>query len=139
MSSFSEYKGEDYDLNKKIIPTMPKIQQAYDPEVDTNTKTTVKILNSESEGFLMVDGVSPIGFTLNNGMKVLGPMALFAKSVFQWKVSASTVVCPVEPNGFLTCEQPGSLSPKEYCLIFIFPTKDIILKKLMLLFLSDVS
>lgn len=87
MSSLtSEYKGQDYDPNQKIIPEIQVIRPVHDPEMDTSAKATVTIVNNESDGFLMVDGVSPIGFTLNNGMKVMGPMALFSKSVFQWKV-----------------------------------------------------
>ncbi|XP_055333718.1 NADH dehydrogenase [ubiquinone] 1 alpha subcomplex assembly factor 3-like isoform X1 [Paramacrobiotus metropolitanus] len=95
-SSSWEYKGEEYDPNKKIIPFMPKISQQYDPEVDTASKTTVTLLNKDlhGEGILMVDSVSPIGFKLNNSMHVLGPMALFSKTVFQWKVADIDDIAP---------------------------------------------
>ncbi|XP_055333726.1 NADH dehydrogenase [ubiquinone] 1 alpha subcomplex assembly factor 3-like isoform X2 [Paramacrobiotus metropolitanus] len=61
-SSSWEYKGEEYDPNKKIIPFMPKISQQYDPEVDTASKTTVTLLNKDlhGEGILMVDSVADI-------------------------------------------------------------------------------
>lgn len=42
-------------------------------------KTTVSILNQEVEGGLMINAFSQMGFRLNNGMMVLGPMAIFPK------------------------------------------------------------
>lgn len=42
-------------------------------------KTTVSILNQEAEGGLMINAFSQMGFRLNNGMMVIGPMAIFPK------------------------------------------------------------
>lgn len=46
---------------------------------DGDGKTSVSIMNNEVEGSLMVNAFSQMGFRLNNGMMVLGPMALFPK------------------------------------------------------------
>lgn len=42
-------------------------------------KTTVSILNQEAEAGLMINAFSQMGFRLNNGMMVLGPMAIFPR------------------------------------------------------------
>jgi NADH dehydrogenase [ubiquinone] 1 alpha subcomplex assembly factor 3 len=42
-------------------------------------KTTVSILNQEAEAGLMINAFSQMGFRLNNGMMVIGPMAIFPK------------------------------------------------------------
>ncbi|XP_068248094.1 NADH dehydrogenase [ubiquinone] 1 alpha subcomplex assembly factor 3 [Palaemon carinicauda] len=49
-------------------------------------KTTARVLNQEVGAGLMVDGYSQNGFRLNNGMSVIGPIALFPKSVLSWRV-----------------------------------------------------
>lgn len=42
-------------------------------------KTTVSILNKEVDAGLMINAFSQMGFRLNNGMMVVGPMAIFPK------------------------------------------------------------
>ena len=42
-------------------------------------KTKVSIMNQEAEAGLMINAFSQMGFRLNNGMMVLGPMAIFSK------------------------------------------------------------
>lgn len=50
-------------------------------------KTTVTILNNEEGSNLMINGFSEVGFHLNNDITVLGPMAIFSKSVLSWNVN----------------------------------------------------
>lgn len=42
-------------------------------------KTSVSILNQEIDGGLMINSFSQMGFRLNNGIMVIGPMAIFPK------------------------------------------------------------
>lgn len=42
-------------------------------------KTSVQILNKELDLGLMINSFSQVGFRLNNGMMILGPMAIFPK------------------------------------------------------------
>ncbi|KAI4468439.1 nuclear protein e3-3 [Holotrichia oblita] len=53
---------------------------------DGEGKTTVNILNNEEGVSLMINGFSQTGFRLNNDMTVLGPMAIFPRSVLSWNV-----------------------------------------------------
>ncbi|KAF4519512.1 hypothetical protein B566_EDAN010697 [Ephemera danica] len=50
-------------------------------------KTTVTILNNEVDVGLMIDSYSQMGFRLNNGMVILGPLALFPRSALAWNIS----------------------------------------------------
>lgn len=56
---------------------------------DGEGKTTVNILNNEEGVNLMINGFSQTGFRLNNDMTVLGPMAIFPRSVLSWNVGKS--------------------------------------------------
>ncbi|KAJ8960899.1 hypothetical protein NQ318_020198 [Aromia moschata] len=51
-------------------------------------KTTVQILNKETELGLMIDGISQVGFRLNNDITILGPMVIFPRSVLSWDVGS---------------------------------------------------
>lgn len=51
-------------------------------------KTTVAVLNKERDDMLLVDSYSTVGFRLNNGLFVVGPVALFPRSVLQWRVQS---------------------------------------------------
>lgn len=42
-------------------------------------KTKVNILNMEIEMGLMINSYSQVGFRLNNGLNVIGPMAIFQR------------------------------------------------------------
>jgi hypothetical protein len=75
------------DPNALRIPDQPLLYPAFNPEVDTTSKTTVKVLNNEEDGYLLVNSYSQMGFKFNNGTTAFGPIALFPKSVFQWRVS----------------------------------------------------
>ncbi|XP_041970505.1 NADH dehydrogenase [ubiquinone] 1 alpha subcomplex assembly factor 3 [Aricia agestis] len=52
-------------------------------------KTTVRILNQEPDLGLIIDGYSNFGFRLNNGVTVLGPMAIFPRTILSWQVRNS--------------------------------------------------
>ncbi|XP_053622182.1 NADH dehydrogenase [ubiquinone] 1 alpha subcomplex assembly factor 3 [Plodia interpunctella] len=58
---------------------------AYDGE----GKTTVRVLNMEPELGLMIDSYATYGFRLNNGVTVLGPIAIFPRTVLSWQVRSS--------------------------------------------------
>ncbi|XP_023227952.1 NADH dehydrogenase [ubiquinone] 1 alpha subcomplex assembly factor 3-like [Centruroides sculpturatus] len=49
-------------------------------------KTVAIMINKEAESNLMIDSYSNFGFRLNNNLFVLGPLAIFPRSVLQWNV-----------------------------------------------------
>ncbi|XP_034943634.1 NADH dehydrogenase [ubiquinone] 1 alpha subcomplex assembly factor 3 [Chelonus insularis] len=53
---------------------------------DGDGKTTVTILNKDWNYGLMVDSLSVLGFSLNIGVKIVGPMILFPKTVLGWNL-----------------------------------------------------
>ncbi|CAH1795525.1 unnamed protein product [Owenia fusiformis] len=60
-------------------------QHSYDQSHESD-KTTVRIMNMEQDLGIMVDTFSPHGFRLNNGFQIIGPCALFPRSVLHWNV-----------------------------------------------------
>jgi NADH dehydrogenase [ubiquinone] 1 alpha subcomplex assembly factor 3 len=46
----------------------------------------VTILNKEEGTGIFVDAYSTLGFVLNNGLRILGPCAVFPRSVLHWNV-----------------------------------------------------
>jgi len=86
-------------------------------------KSTVSILNDEMDG-LGINGFSQLGFLLNNGLRVIGPCAVFPRSVLQWNVgwldrvglskSASAVTDGFEWN--MKMLSADLLSACDYCL-----------------------
>ncbi|KAI4493304.1 hypothetical protein M0802_009472 [Mischocyttarus mexicanus] len=52
-------------------------------------KTTVTILNKHEHSLLLINDYSQTGFTLNNGITMIGPMILFSKSLFFWNISSA--------------------------------------------------
>lgn len=55
-------------------------------------KTTVRVLNQDQDLGLMIDAYATYGFKLNNGLTVLGPMAIFPRTVFSWQVADSEAI-----------------------------------------------
>ncbi|XP_045458038.1 NADH dehydrogenase [ubiquinone] 1 alpha subcomplex assembly factor 3 [Melitaea cinxia] len=55
-------------------------------------KTTVRIINQEQELGLMIDSFSTVGFRLNNGITVLGPIAIFPRTILSWQVRTSNEI-----------------------------------------------
>ncbi|EAT39375.1 AAEL008811-PA [Aedes aegypti] len=51
-------------------------------------KTSVSILNREADAGLLINSFSQVGFRLSNDMKVIGPMAIFPRSVLSWNVES---------------------------------------------------
>lgn len=52
-------------------------------------KTSVRVLNKELDRGLMIDAYSQAGFRLNNGINVVGPMAIFPRTVLSWNVGTA--------------------------------------------------
>ncbi|XP_012270880.1 NADH dehydrogenase [ubiquinone] 1 alpha subcomplex assembly factor 3 isoform X2 [Orussus abietinus] len=52
-------------------------------------KTTATVLNIDYSYGLMIDGCSVLGFQLNNGINVIGPMIIFPKTVLNWNIASS--------------------------------------------------
>lgn len=67
---------------KKTLHVQSPLQSAYDGD----GKTYVSILNSDQDAPLMIDGYSMMGFRLNNGLFVVGPVALFPHSILSWNI-----------------------------------------------------
>lgn len=60
---------------------------AVDEDGDMNAmRSTVTILNQEQEEGIFIDSYSNIGFKLNNGIQIIGPCAVFPRSVLHWNV-----------------------------------------------------
>ena len=51
-------------------------------------KTTVSILNHEVDKGIFIDSYSSMGFTLNTGIKIIGPCAIFPRSALHWNVGS---------------------------------------------------
>ncbi|XP_063708455.1 NADH dehydrogenase [ubiquinone] 1 alpha subcomplex assembly factor 3 [Culicoides brevitarsis] len=62
--------------------------RSYSGAYDCDGKTTMSLLNADHEYGLMVDSYSQLGFRLNNRVFVLGPMAIFPKTVLSWDVAS---------------------------------------------------
>lgn len=71
-------------IGKAFKPRLPVRWASYEGD----GKTTVSVLNKDRGDMLLVDSYSTTGFRLNNGLFVFGPIALFPKSVLQWKVKS---------------------------------------------------
>ncbi|KDR20135.1 NADH dehydrogenase [ubiquinone] 1 alpha subcomplex assembly factor 3 [Zootermopsis nevadensis] len=90
-----------YWFYKENLPIISVRHHSYDPD----GKTTVQILNRNVEG-LMINSYSQFGFRLNNGMYILGPMAIFPRTVLSWNVGSErdinedslSLFCLLEPK-----------------------------------------
>ena len=88
----------------------------FDAAYEGPGKTTVNILN-ENKDKLMVDGFSRVGFTLNNEMRAMGPIALFPDAVFQWNIKDTL---SVTADAFVLFEL---LDPKPEIVFFGYGSK----------------
>lgn len=59
--------------------TRVRCNQTGTSSYEGDGKTSVSILNKETENGLMINAFSQMGFRLNNGMMVVGPMAIFPR------------------------------------------------------------
>lgn len=71
-------------LNLPVL-SFRRLKAAYEGE----GKTTVRVINKEHDLGLMIDSYATYGFRLNNGLTVLGPMAIFPRTVLSWQVRES--------------------------------------------------
>uniref|UniRef100_A0A1B0G3M5 NADH dehydrogenase [ubiquinone] 1 alpha subcomplex assembly factor 3 n=1 Tax=Glossina morsitans morsitans TaxID=37546 RepID=A0A1B0G3M5_GLOMM len=53
---------------------------------DCDGKTKVNIFNTQQDLGIMITGYSQYGFRLNNDIVIIGPIAVFPKSVLSWNV-----------------------------------------------------
>jgi len=75
------------------------------PTYEGDGKTSVTILNSEENAWLMVDSYHQNGFRLNSGTTVLGPMAIFSNTVLGWDVGKAEDITP-QSVSLLTVIEP---------------------------------
>ncbi|XP_073943471.1 NADH dehydrogenase [ubiquinone] 1 alpha subcomplex assembly factor 3 [Choristoneura fumiferana] len=82
--------GSARAASKRTAPLLSLVRNkaAYEGE----GKTTVRVLNQEQELGLMIDAYATYGFRLNNGITVLGPMAIFPRTVLSWQVMTADLV-----------------------------------------------
>ncbi|KAJ8877724.1 hypothetical protein PR048_022179 [Dryococelus australis] len=76
-------------MGEGTLQYYPSVLSLRHHSYEASGKTTVTVLNKELNLGLMVDSFSQLGFRLNNGMSVLGPMALFPRSILSWNVESS--------------------------------------------------
>ena len=55
--------------------------------VPDELKTTVTILGQDSDDGIFIESYSPMGFKLTSGIRVMGPCAVFPRSILHWNVS----------------------------------------------------
>ena len=63
----------------KYLNTARYSLQAGTSSYEGDGKTSVSIMNKEVDAGLMINSFSQMGFRLNNGLMVIGPMAIFPK------------------------------------------------------------
>ncbi|XP_043224164.1 NADH dehydrogenase [ubiquinone] 1 alpha subcomplex assembly factor 3-like isoform X3 [Amphibalanus amphitrite] len=80
-------------------------------EHNEDQKTTVTFLNREMGDMISVDGISQYGFHLNSGVVVLGPMAVFPRTVLGWNVPSASHITPASLALF------AILEPRLDCLV----------------------
>lgn len=67
-------------------------------------KTTVTMLNREYNHLIMINSFSEHGFRLNNGIYVVGPMAVFPRTILQWNVPTIEDITPESLSLFALLE-----------------------------------
>ncbi|KFM73800.1 NADH dehydrogenase [ubiquinone] 1 alpha subcomplex assembly factor 3, partial [Stegodyphus mimosarum] len=67
-------------------------------------KTTVTILNKEYKNLVLIDSYSSMGFRLNQGMFVVGPVAVFPRTIMQWNVEDTENLKPESLSLFCVLE-----------------------------------
>ncbi|KAK8719456.1 hypothetical protein OTU49_014024 [Cherax quadricarinatus] len=76
-------------VNSRHLTQRSRISKQCSRSYDADDRTTVKVLNQETDAGLMIDCYSQVGFSLNNGMSLIGPIAIFPKTVLSWCVTNS--------------------------------------------------
>ena len=76
------------DLYLLLSRALPVRGVSMDDDGDVNPgTTTVEILNKEQDEGIFFEAYSQIGFLLSSGIRVMGPCAVFPKSILHWNVS----------------------------------------------------
>ena len=55
-------------------------------------KTTLTQLKPEEGYSLQITGVDEYGFRINNNIRIIGPIAIFPKTVYRWNVGDVTEI-----------------------------------------------
>nr|XP_050845160.1 NADH dehydrogenase [ubiquinone] 1 alpha subcomplex assembly factor 3 [Vespula vulgaris] len=79
-------------FNSKMLHNLRSLhvsQNVRREAYDGPGKTTVTILNKNETSLLLINSYNQAGFTLNNGLKMVGPMVLFSKSLLFWNVASA--------------------------------------------------
>ncbi|XP_048004191.1 NADH dehydrogenase [ubiquinone] 1 alpha subcomplex assembly factor 3 [Leguminivora glycinivorella] len=90
---FPNISGRVRAASKRTTPLLSFVRThkaAYEGE----GKTTVRVLNQEEDLGLMIDAYATYGFRLNNGITVLGPLAIFPRTILSWQVPHSEAITP---------------------------------------------
>ncbi|XP_026288694.1 NADH dehydrogenase [ubiquinone] 1 alpha subcomplex assembly factor 3 [Frankliniella occidentalis] len=82
--SFSK-KHFSHEITRKHSRGLYGVRHYGSGAYDGDGKTHTVLLNDEGVG-LMINAYSTIGFTLNNGTTVIGPMAIFPNCILSWNV-----------------------------------------------------
>lgn len=76
-------------LGRTLRPAAVTLQMPKFCSYEGDGKTTVSILNSKYDHDLMLlDTFGPTGFRLSTGLFVVGPVAVFPRTIFQWDVNS---------------------------------------------------
>lgn len=67
-------------------------------------RTTLNILNTAAGGLITILAANPSGFILSNKCFVVGPMALFPKTILHWKVTDSADINEASLSLFINME-----------------------------------
>lgn len=78
--------SEDGIVTKRLLASQAGNENFEQDPAYCSGKTTVEILNHEQDGNIYIDSYSQIGFRLNSGLRVMGPCAIFPRSVLHWNV-----------------------------------------------------
>ncbi|VVD06097.1 unnamed protein product [Leptidea sinapis] len=79
---FAKKSSYYFNICHLSISSKRQHKAAYEGE----GKTTLRIINQEQDLGLMIDSYGAFGFRLNNGITVLGPMAIFPRTVLSWQI-----------------------------------------------------
>ncbi|KAI1285200.1 NADH dehydrogenase [ubiquinone] 1 alpha subcomplex assembly factor 3 [Halotydeus destructor] len=84
-SQFSSLSQRSLRLPTLVQSCSCKHQRSYSYEGDG--KTTVTFLNNEEHDLLQISTYSPVGFRLASGTFLMGPVAMFPRTIFHWDVA----------------------------------------------------
>ncbi|XP_073848228.1 NADH dehydrogenase [ubiquinone] 1 alpha subcomplex assembly factor 3 [Musca autumnalis] len=72
-------------IRRNLFQSAPQLHsKAY----DYDGKTRIDIFNTQQDLGIMITGYSQFGFRMNNDMVVIGPVAVFPRSLLSWNVNS---------------------------------------------------